>query len=180
MLSDPTTHHPSLFLEVESLDGSQLMHFAAHEGITAANDYNKLWYYYGTVANGVSYGRPIPRSFVWLLILPDRPVEPCPGFTIWDSTPAYGFFGPSLNRVVCDNPYRFYDHLIKAEAALFIMRQHELKDSQTSSWTRRSLLDLQSECELAFITCTGVELILSRGRDRFHPQAEIRTRIRWR
>jgi hypothetical protein len=116
---------------------------------------------------------------VWILILPDRQVDPSPGFTIWDSTREYGFFDKSLNRVVCENPFRFYDHLIKAQAALFVMRLHELKDPDTGAWVKRSLLDFQHRCELVFVTCTGGELILARGRDRFDPRLETKVPLAW-
>ena len=160
------------------MDGAQLYHFSEHPSISPKDNYNKLWYYYGTLGKHFTSQEEIPRYFVWLLVLPDREVENC--FTVWDSTPAYGFFDRSLNQVVCRNPYRFYDRLIKGEAALFLMRMHEFRSPKSTKWVKKSLTEFQTACELAFITCTGDQLILSRGSDLFDPSKELRVPLNWR
>jgi hypothetical protein len=76
--------NPHFFLELESLDRAQLYLFREHEGVTEENNDNKLWYYYGTLVNHYTYGKKVPKYFIWLLILPDRRVEP---YQLWDVTP---------------------------------------------------------------------------------------------
>lgn len=172
--------NPIFFLELESLDRSQLCTFW-DGGVSDENNLNKLWYYYGTLVNHYTYGLKAPKYFVWLLILPDRRVEP---YQVWDVTPEYGLFHPSLRKLVCESPYRFYDHLIKAAARLFIMEHHDFKLPNTTGWTKIPLVDgdveFQDVCELIFITCSVDRLIMSRGKDRFDPDRELSVRLRWR
>jgi len=161
---------PNFFLELESLDRSQLNTFMEHENISEADNDNKLWYYYGTLVNNYTFGQSIPKYFVWLLILPDRQVEP---YQIWDVTPDYKFFHPSLKKLVYQSPYRFYDPLIKSAARLFITRDYNFKHPGTKKWTKKRLVQFQDVCELVFITCTMDRLFMSRGKDIFSPEEEV-------
>ena len=165
------------FLELESLDRAQLYLFREHEAITEESNENKLWYYYGTLVNHYTYKKKVPRYFVWLLILPDRKVK---SYQIWDVTAEYGFFHPSLKTMIYQNPYRFYDHLIKSAARQFIMRQHDFKCTPAASWKKKTLARFQDVCELVFITCTGDRLIMSRGKDFFDPKKEIEVELDWK
>lgn len=167
---------PKFFLELESLDRSQLYTFWDGEASDADND-NKLWYYYGTLVNHYTYERRAPRFFVWLLILPDRQVE---RYQLWDVAPAYKLFHRSLRKLVFKNPHRFYDHLIKSAARLFITQHHDFKLPGATNWTKKSLTEFQDVCELVFITCTGERLLLSRGKDLFDPEKEKSVALNWR
>ncbi len=113
---------------------------------------NKLWYYYGTLVNHYTYHRKTPRYYVWLLVLPNREVR---RYQLWDVTPEYNLFHPSLGRLIYQNPYLFYDHLIKSAVRLFISKRHDFKHPHTNRWERRSLIEFQDVCELDFITCTA-------------------------
>jgi hypothetical protein len=168
---------PLYFLELESIDGAQLMHFAEYKDLHLKNNYNKLWYYYGTLAKGVRREAPLPRYFIWVLSLPDRPVST--RFSFWDGSVEYGFFHKSLKPFVARNPFRFYDALIKAYAAEFLEREQDFPKTSGSGWTTKALADFQSRCELVFITCTIDRLILSRGRDAFEPRKEVAVKLRW-
>jgi hypothetical protein len=165
---------PMFFLELESLDRAQLYAFLDHEGIAEVDNDNKLWYYYGTLVNSFDFGKKVPKYFVFFLILPDRRVEP---YQIWDVTPEYKFFHPSLKKLVYESPYKFYDHLIKSAARLFISKEHGFKGPSARKWTKKTLAQLQDVCELVFITCTGYQLVMSRGRDSFDPKKEISIRL---
>ncbi|KRT65936.1 MAG: hypothetical protein XU11_C0016G0005 [Candidatus Dadabacteria bacterium CSP1-2] len=167
---------PLFFLELESLDGSQLCHFGEHEGIRGQDNINKQWYYYGTIGNYYTLKQKVPRYFVWLLSIPDRLVD---HYQIWDTNQEYQFFHSSLRGLVYQNPYRFYDYLIKTSAKTFLETKQEFKDPKTKRWVRKRLVEFQDVCELVFITCTIEELILSRGRDLFDPKKEKRVKLNW-
>ncbi len=169
---------PLLFLEVESLGGSQLYQFYEHRQIKEEANYNKLWYYYGTLGNYYTTCKRVPRYFVWFLILPDRQIERSP-YQWWDPTPDYKFFHPSLKELVCESPYRFYDHLIKASARLFIKKKKEFLSPAKRKWFRMELRECQDVCELVFITCTVDRLIMSRGKDLFDPCREMSVPLNW-
>ena len=160
---------PLFFLELESLDSSQLCRFREHRGIRDQDNINKLWYYYGTISNYYTLKQKVRRYFVWLLILPYQKVDSYP---IWDTQKEYNFFHPSLKKLVYQNPYRFYDHLIKTSAKTFLKTEQKLGSG-------KKLVEFQDTCELVFITCTTKELILSRGIDLFDPQEEKRVQLNW-
>lgn len=161
---------PKYFLELESLDRSQLNTFLEHEDISENNNENKLWYYYGTLIKHYTFGESVPKYFVWLLILTNHQVEP---YQIWDVAPEYKFFHTSLKPLIYQNPYRFYDNLIKSAARIFITNDYDFDDPKTRKLIRKSLLDFQDICELIFITCTIEKLIISRGKNLFNPNEEI-------
>ncbi|MFO8058669.1 MAG: hypothetical protein R6V10_15390 [bacterium] len=169
------------FLELESLDRAQLCTFWDHEGMKHEDIDNKLWYYYGTIVNYFTLGKEVPRYFVWLLILPDQPVND-EQYKVWDID-YYKLFHPSIKKLICENPFRYYDHLIKTSACLFINKEqddeHMLFDPRKKDWINKKLADFQSECELVYITCTIKQLILSRGRDNFEPEKETRLDMNW-
>jgi len=163
------------FFEVESLDRAQLYLFLPHGD---RNDDSKLWYYWGTVCKRLQKKVGMPRYFVWLLILPDQPVSTIP---FWDASKYYRLFSPHLREIVQDSPFRFYDQLIKTSAKLFLRRNDWLKVGNTDDgWERRRLLDYQHACELVIITCTGQQLLMSRGTDDFNPSKEKRITLKWR
>jgi len=170
---------PVLFLELESLDGSQLFHFFEHRNITNKDNYNKLWYYYGTLGNYYTADLRVPKYFVWLICLPDRQVEPYHK-NLWDFKPAYRFFDPSLKCLVYENPYRFYDRLIKTSALRFVKNERRFLDRTTRSWIQKDCRISQDVCELVFITWTGDRLIMSRGKDLFDVNKEKSVALNWR
>lgn len=168
---------PIIFLEQESLDRAQLYLFRDNDDIKEKDNDNKLWYYYGTIVNRLLDNNDIHakvKHFTFLLILPDQPVNP-EYYTLWDIQKYYQFYHPSMKELVCQSPYRFYDHLIKTSARLFLNESRELPNSKFTS-----LKDIQDECELVFITLTGKRLILSRGKDGFDPAKEMKIEINWR
>ena len=173
---------PAFFLEVESLDGAQLYHFLEQNEISEKDNYNKLWYYYGTLGNYYTKKEDlsVPPYFVWLLILPDRKIDLAP-YRWWDDKPYYRFFHSSLKQLVCQNPYRFYDHLIKSAARVFIedAEHRRFLTPGTKQWVSKTVGDCQKACELVFITCTIDELILSRGANRFDPIREVCKKLAW-
>jgi hypothetical protein len=169
---------PLLFLEVESLGGAQLYQFCEHRGINKEENCNKLWYYYETLANHFTAGQRVPRYFVWLLILPDCRIERSP-YQWWDANPNYKFIHPSLKELVCQSPYRFYDHLIKTSARLFIEKYQDFLAPWTNGWVTKGLRECQEVCELVFITCTIDRLIMSRGKDFFDPNQEVSVPLNW-
>ena len=167
---------PFIFLEQESLDRAQLYLFRDHDDMKEEDNDNKLWYYYGTIVNrllGIDPTNNKVKYFVFLLILPDQLVN-SKAYTLWDIKNYYKFYHPSMKELVCQNPYRFYDHLIKTSARLFLAESRELPNSDF-----KSIKVLQDECELVFITFTGKKLILSRGKDDFNPSNEIKIEIDW-
>ncbi len=166
---------PVSFLELESLGGSQLYQFFEYKGMK--DNSNKLWYYYGTLGNYYTSGKRIPRYFVWLLCLPDCRVDLSP-YQQWDIQ--YKFIHPSLKGLVCQSPYRFYDHLIKSAARLFVTKPHEFKLRGTNKWTKIKLTEFEDACELVFITWTGDRLIMSRGKDLFEVNKEKSVALNWR
>jgi hypothetical protein len=82
-------------------------------------------------------------------------------------------FDRSLKELVYESPYRFYDHLIKSAARLFITKHHDFKPTVSGRWTKIKLTEFQDVCELVFITCSWDRLIMSRGKDHFDPKREI-------
>jgi len=164
------------FLELESMDRSQLWTFWEYEEMDEEYNENKLWYYYGTIVNRLTFNKQIPRYLVFLLVLPDRRVD---RYQVWDLTKGYEFLHPELLDIICENPYRFYDHLIKSAARLFIERGKKFQDPKTKEWVGKNLVQFQDTCELVFITCTCKHLILSRGKDLFDPEKEKRLEIYW-
>ncbi len=166
---------PVLFLELESLGGSQLYQFFEYKGIK--HNCNKLWYYYATLGNYYTSGKKIPRYFVWLLCLPDCRVDSSP-YQQWDIH--YEFIHPSLKTLVCQSPYRFYDHLIKSAARLFVTKPHEFKLRGTNKWTKIKLTEFEDTCELVLMTWTGDRLIMSRGKDLFDLNKEKSVALNWR
>jgi hypothetical protein len=164
---------PEYFFEVESLDRAQLYLFLPHGD---RSDDSKLWYYWGTVCKRLSGDVGMPRYFVWLLILPDQPVSTMP---FWDASKYYGLFSPHLREIVQDSPFRFYDQLIKTSAKLFLRRNDWMKIGNTrDGWRRARLVDYQHACELVIITCTGQQLLMSRGSDEFDPSKEKRISLK--
>ncbi len=164
---------PKYFLELESLDRTQLYLFLPHGG---RKDGSKLWYYWATVCKQIMGDKSMPRYFVWLLILPDQPVK---NFPFWDATKYYRLLSPLLRPLVQDNPFRFYDWMIKTSARLFIQKVRWMKDNK-GEWQQGRLQDHQEKCELVFLTCTGRQLIMSRGRDGFDPAKEKRVLLKWK
>jgi len=166
---------PKYFFEVESLDRAQLYLFLPHG---KAKDDSKLWYYWGTVCKKLMGDKGMPRYFVWLLILPDQPVTTIPW---WDASRYYRLFSRHLRKIVQDSPFRFYDQIIKTSAKLFLRRKDWLKISPTEAgWQKGRLIDYQDKCELVILTCTGQQLIMSRGSDAFDPAREKRVELRWK
>lgn len=142
-----------------------------------SNDGSKLWYYWGTVCKQILGDKNMPRYFVWLLVLPDRPVTTIP---FWDASKYYRLLSRHLRGIVQDNPFRFYDQMIKTSAKLFLRRNQWLKMTPTEDgWRKGRLLDYQDKCELVILTCTGQQLIMSRGRDEYDPAKEKRVLLKW-
>lgn len=165
------------FLEMESLDRAQLYLFSDIK--LKSGEYteeNKLWYYLGTILKHINGEKDIPRYFVWLLILPDKKVDDYSNYLwdikrCWERKEEY-ILHRGLKKLVFENPYRFYDHLIKTSARLFLEdKRKELKGKRLS--------DFQHICELVFLTCTGDRLIMSRGKDLFEPSNEKHKIINW-
>lgn len=161
------------FLELESLDRAQLHLFLPHGGKT---DESKLWYYWGTLCKKNEGYDGMPRYFVFLLILPDQRVGTIPW---WDAGRYYKLFSPRLRRIVQSNPFSFYDRMIKTCARLFLNKTQEIigRDGQ---WRKGRLQDFQDICELVIVTCTGRQLIMSRGKDEFDPAKEKQVLIGWK
>ncbi len=165
-----------IFLELETLDRAQLYLFSDIK--LKSGEYteeNKLWYYLGTIKKHINAKELIPRYFIWLLILPDKKVDDY-STNLWDIK-KWGdkkeyILHPSLKDLIFENPYRFYDHLIKTSARLFLTaKQDDLKG--------KSLTHFQNICELVFLTCTGDRLIMSRGKDHFTQKKEKSVAIEW-
>ena len=167
-----------IFLELESLDRSQLYLFWEHKQLSEKDNDNKLWYYYGTLANHHDLGKKegIPRYFAWLLILPDHKVGSYP---IWDVS-YYQLFHPSVRKLIYESPFKFYDPLIKTAARRFLQQKHDFSPFGTKRWITRRLTEFQDICELVFITCTGDRLVMSRGKDLFSPSKEVSLKIDWK
>ena len=118
----------------------------------------------------------IPRCFVWLLILPDEKVDDYTA-NLWDirkcGQTQDHILHPSLKGLIFENPYRFYDHLIKTSARMFLEATRDELDG-------KCLKDFQNDCELVFLTCTGDRLIMSRGKNQFSPEKEKSVAINWK
>ena len=162
--------HPHYHFELESLDRAQLYLFLPG----GRRDASKLWHYWGTVCKRLSGNKAMPRYFVFLLILPDEPVGSMP---LWDI--AYSkLFDPKVRPIIQNNPFSFYDRMIKTSARLFLNKKDWLinKDGE---WFKARLIDYQHLCELVIITATGRQLVMSRGRDGFDPAKEQTVLLRW-
>lgn len=164
---------PRYFLEVESLDRAQLYLFVPYEH---SNNESKLWYYWATVCKKIAGDKRMPRYFVWFLILPDERVTRYP---IWDCDKQYPYYDRKLIPLVLESPFKFYDHLIKTAARQFLKKPQEIRGSDGKWIKNECLQDYQSTCELIFITCTGRQVVMSRGRDEFDPAKEKRLTLRW-
>ncbi len=171
VFGDP--ERPKYFFEVESLDRSQLYLFLPHGGRT---DESKLWYYWATVCKSILGDRAMPRYFIWLLVLPDQPVG---SYSNWDCEKPHKLFDRKLKPLIRENPFAFYDPLIKASARRFIQKK-EWMINETRDWTKGCLADFQDQCELILITCTGRQLVMSRGRDFFDTAKEQRVPLFWK
>ena len=53
-------------------------------------------------------------------------------------------------------------------------------DQTRDGWKRARLVDYQHACELVIITCTGQQLLMSRGSDEFDPSKEKRISLKWK
>lgn len=161
---------PIAFLELESLDRSQLYLFS--DG-PVNDEYwtNKLWYYHGTLSNSDAQ---VPRYFIFLLVLPDQKVGRYP---LWDIDKNCQFFDPAIRETIYNNPYRFYDRQIKASARAFLRANDYVRDG--AGWRDLPLEKIHKRCELIFLTCTIDRLILSRGKDLFDPAKEVALPIEW-
>lgn len=169
---------PLIFLELESLDRAQVATFRDPRGKLEKNSLNKLWYYYVTLGERHRGKLRGPRFFVFLFILPDEPVK---YYHIWDCDKGYAFFKPSFAARIRQNPFKFYDHRIKACARDFLQSQQEFPEPPgLEVWTWKRLKELEHACELVLFTATRKELIMSRGRDLFAPDKEVRQPLRWR
>lgn len=172
-----------IYCELETLDRAQASTFFDPPDIAPDESENKLWYYYVTLAKTHHSPDTGPRYFVWLLVLPDIPVEP---YLIWDLASNLGFCRPESKQrftsLILNSPYQFYDPLIKCGAREFLTRRHKLIWFKNPGLQRREWIapaSLQNECELVFITMTTTHLVLSRGRDLFDPNEEQWVRLRW-
>jgi len=164
---------PWLFLELESLNRAQ-MYLFSDGPVNGANEDNKLWYYNATLGKSYMPGEVSPRYFVFLLILPDRPVK---RYEVYDLREDYQIYDPTLREVVYRNPYKFYDRQIKAAARGFLLHKNEVHVG--GNWKVPSGKEAQGRCELAFITCTIERLVLSRGRDSFDRRKEVSLPLKW-
>ena len=177
--------HPVIYCELETLDRAQLYLFWDPPGMPKSESENKLWHYYVTLAKAYQRRAESPRYFVWLLVLPDRPVE---RFQVWDFDRDFGFFQPKFRKpfmhLIRQSPYRFYDPMIKLAAREFLTKNKEVwfRRIDDKGWEPQWIAPatLQHRCELVFITLTGPELILSRGRDLFEAAKEQRVSVRWK
>jgi hypothetical protein len=169
---------PQVFLELESLDRAQLYLFSDPPVDPEKNSLNKLWYYYVTLGERYRGELAGPLYFAFLLILPDESVG---HYQIWDSKKDYGFFEASMESVVRQSPFRFYDRRIKVSAREFLDREQEFPEPPgLAEWTRKRPKDLGHLCELVMFTATRTELIMSRGRNLFAPECERRLALNWR
>ena len=169
---------PQIFLELESLDRAQVSTFRDPAGKLEKHSLNKLWYYYVTLGERHRGKLPGPRVFAFLLILPDEPVG---YYQNWDCSKDYSFFKPSLAPRIRQNPFRFYDHRIKACARRFLQtRQQFPVPPGLESWTWKTPKQLEHLSELVLFTATRKELIMSRGRHLFAKDKEVRQPFRWR
>jgi len=74
---------------------------------------------------------------------------------------------------------RFYDHLIKSAARLFLTGNKYMKEIEQSAGKTHRGKGIHDVCELVFITCTGDRLILFRGKDLFDPKKERIVKLNW-
>jgi hypothetical protein len=163
---------PKYFLELESVNRAQLYLFLADDN---KKDASKLWYYYATLCKRRGGDLTMPRYFVFLLILPDEPIGT---FPFWDAH-EYKLFNRRLRKIIQANPFSFYDRMIKTSARLFLGRSQWIINEE-GEWEKAQLKDFQNCCELVLMTCTGRQLILSRGKDGFDPAKERIMRLQWK
>jgi hypothetical protein len=167
---------PTLYVELETLDRAQLYNFHPHP--KAIRDESKLWHYYGLVAKHLDAPerrQAAPRALIFLLVLPDERVE---RYRIWDACRDYRLVDASVAELIRESPFRIYDPLIKATARLFLERLVELP-SGNGHWRKQRLRELQSVCELVFVTMTRTHIVVSRGRDGFTATSDRRYRLAW-
>ncbi len=162
--------HPKFFLELESIDRAQLYLFLADEDKL---DDSKLWYYWATVCKHLNGYPRMPRYFVFLLILPEEKINNLP---FWDAH-EYQIFSPRLRQLIEENPFGFYDRMIKTSARLFIEKRQWLY--KEGKWIKDFLQKYQGICELVFVTATERRLIMSRGKDNFNSSKEKYLQVRW-
>jgi hypothetical protein len=121
----------------------------------------------------------VPRHFIFLLILPDEKVIPYRS-NHWDIREPYCILHPDTGRYVYENPYKFYDRLIKSAARSFLNNLENECFYIDNEWKEKKRSEFEQVCELDIVTCTGKELILSRGADLFDPGKEQRFSLTWR
>jgi len=92
---------------------------------------------------------------------------------IWGNKKEY-ILNPSLKNLIFENPYRFYDHRIKTSA-----RQFLLAEDDDITIKGKSLIHYQDICELVFLTCTGDQIIMSKGGDQFNHEKEKSVKVDW-
>ena len=77
-----------------------------------------------------------------------------------------------------------YDPMIRLAAREFLTRIKEVwfRWADDRAWEPKWMAPgtLEYRCELVFITLTGPELVLSRGRDLFDVAKEQRVSVRWK
>ena len=69
--------------------------------------------------------------------------------------------------------------MIKTSARLFLSKNDWLV-AKNREWEKGRLQDYQDICELVILSCTGRQLIMSRGRDAFYPAKEKAALIQWK
>ena len=166
------------FVELESLDRSQLYVFKPNPSQNYKNDASKLWYYFATLESGVLCGDELPKFFIFILILPNRKVKP---YHIWDVQKDCNLLSKSERNNIFNNPFLFYDNKIKNIARDFLT---DNIPEVSKSWKpllikQKPLIAYQDKCELVFYTITIDEIILSRGKDAFAPNMEIKSKLKF-
>jgi len=165
------------FVELESLDRSQLYVFKPNPDQNYKNDSSKLWYYFATLETGILQKEKLPKFFIFILILPNREVSP---YQIWDVQSDCNLLDKSERVNIFQNPFSFYDHRIKDTARDFLT---DNMAEVTKSWKpllikQRPLIEYQDKCELVFFTITIDEIILSRGKDAFASNKETKSNLK--
>lgn len=165
---------PKIFLELETLDRSQLYNF--HPRRKPNQDVSKLWHYYGILAKHLEGVQRAPRAFVFLLILPDERVG---SYSVWDADRYHRLLDSSLVPLIRQSPFRIYDPLIKATARQFLAKRFEFPNGR-GGWSKQTPKDLQGVCELVFLTATRTNLVVSRGKEDFSFEREAKHPLQWR
>jgi hypothetical protein len=171
--TEELSERPAVYLELETLDRAQLYNFLPRHDPDI--DDSKLWHYYGILAKHLQNVERAPRALVFLLVLPDEPVD---RYQLWDTARDVGLFSSALAPLIYQSPFRFFDPLIKTAARLFLQR-HEEFPVGSGMWERRKIADLQGTCELVFVTVTRTAMVVARGRDGFRADAERRYTLGW-